>query len=564
MSSSLKNSSTETIDSVLFNEIYHEMPALCLLIDTKFNIISVNNFGSKQLGYVSDELIGRPVLSIYSDNDQQFIKNNLELMLKKSNADTSRWECTRIRKDNSHFWARDTARILPSKNKSNLHILLLSEDITETRYLINELEKQASSDSLTGLFNRNKFERHLEQAILSAQTNAQTHSLCFIDLDQFKVVNDVCGHMAGDELLRQISTIIKSEIRSHDVLGRLGGDEFGLLLLDTSIEESNPVVNKILNLILQFHFNWGKEVFNIGASIGMLAITQNSQSAEASLKMADTACFTAKEKGRKNIQVYNADDDNIHQRDQMQKFASRINYAFEKDRFILHYQKIIPLIETESEQRIEILVRMLSDEGELVYPGSFIPSAEYYGLATTLDLWVTKHSLAFFKQTSLSRNTVCNINLSGKTLGSSEFIQQATKLISECKNPKLTICFEVTETAAISNMAQAVSFIKHFKKLGCLFALDDFGSGFSSFAYLKTLPIDFLKLDGYFVRNILQEPKDMALVRAIHQVADVFGIKTIAEFVESKEIMTVLTGLGIDYGQGYHLHKPEPITLLND
>ncbi len=559
----MNSTSNSFIDPPMFHEIYHEMPAMCLLIDSQLCIVSINNFGSKQLGYPQQALTGKSILSICSENDREFIEQNLNLLLQNPAVESRRWECTRLRKDNSTFWARDTARVLPSKDhQSNQQILLISEDITETRYLMNELEKQASTDALTGLFNRNKFERHLEQAILSAQTNNLQHCLSFIDLDQFKVVNDVCGHLAGDELLRQISIIIKDEIRNHDVFARLGGDEFGLLLLNTSLDEAYQVLDKLLNLILRFHFSWGKEVFKIGASIGIVAINQTSQSAEAYLKKADIACYTAKEKGRKNIQIYNADDTTTYQRDQMQKFASRLNFAFENDQFELHFQKIIPLIDKEKEQRFEILIRMLDENGNLVYPDSFIPAAEYYGLATTLDLWVTKNTLDNFQKHALTKKTICNINLSGKTLSSQDFIEKASLLLEQYKNPELTICFEITETAAISNMSQAVTFIKHFRHLGCEFALDDFGSGFSSFAYLKTLPIDYLKLDGYFVRNIIQEPMDLAIVRAIHQVSEVFGIKTIAEFVENKEIMAVLTGLGIDYGQGYHLHKPERINNL--
>lgn len=543
----------------LFKEIYHELPAICLLLDQELNIISINRFGSKQLGFENEELPGKSVIKLYTEDERVFVRNNLEFILSNPHAETRRWECTRIRKDKSHFWARDTARILPGQKNESKKILLLSEDITETRYLINELEKQASTDALTGLFNRNKFERHLEQAILSARTNQQVHALCFIDLDQFKVVNDVCGHMAGDELLRQITSLVKSGIRSHDVFARLGGDEFGLLLQDCLEEESYGIVKNILDIILKFHFTWDKEIFNIGASIGMVAITDQSQSAESCLKMADSACYSAKEKGRKNIQIYNSNDNEMINRNRMQKFASRLNCAFEENRFDLYKQKIVPLIDIEEEERFEILVRMRDENNEVILPGSFIPAAEYYGLSTKLDLWVTKYTLDYFQGLPLEAKTICNINLSGKTLGSTEFIEQATRLIKAFHNPMITVCFEVTETAAISNMTQAVEFIKHFKDLGCLFALDDFGSGFSSFAYLKTLPVDFLKLDGYFVRNIIQDSKDLALVRAIHQVADVFGIKTIAEFVESQGVMTVLTGLGIDYGQGFHIHKPEPI-----
>lgn len=552
----------QTSNPDLYFSMYHEMPAICLLLDSNLNIMLINQFGCDQLGYQPQELINQAVINLYTQDDQQFVNNNLKLMFKNGNLKTQRWECTRRRRDGSQYWVRDTARTIKTDDSDELKILIVSEDITETHYLINELEKQAQIDSLTGIFNRNYFKRHIDQAILSAKTNNIEHNLCFIDLDQFKVVNDVSGHQAGDELLRQIVTTIRNEIRAEDIFARVGGDEFGLLLSNCSFEKAYEIADKILHAIIKHHFSWQNELFNIGASIGLVTINSDSTDTESIIKMADSACYLAKEKGRKNIQVFNASDSDMQERNRMQKYASRLNWAFENNRFEIHYQKIIPLINPNSTHHIEILVRMRDEEGQLVYPGSFIPAAEYYNLSTQLDLWVTQHTLKFFHQNPQIHPFMCNINLSGKSLSSHEFINQATELIRQYDNEQLSICFEITETAAIMNMSQAIDFIHHFRKLGCLFALDDFGSGFSSFAYLKNLPIDFLKIDGYFVKNIINDSMDLALVRAIHQVAEVFGIKTIAEFVEDAETRAVLKGLGIDYGQGYHLHKPEKIKTL--
>ncbi len=551
------------IEPEMFRQIYHEMPAICLLLDEALNICSINRFGAAQMGYDEQELTGKPVSQLCNETEKLFIQHNLKLLFDKNTHHSGRWECTRIRKDNSHFWARDTARVFSSDDGSRHYILLLSEDITETRYLINELEKTAATDGLTGLLNRYRFERYVAQAILSAQTDEQHHSLAFIDLTQFKIVNEVSGHLAGDELLRQVTRLLQSEIRNHDILARLGGDEFGLLLRDCSISEASDILHKILATIEKFTFLWGNEIFNVGASVGLVEINSLSINAESCLKMADSACYSAKEKGFKNIQVYNPSDSEMLQRSCMQKFASRLNIAFERDQFVLYQQKIVPLGRQEEMQRLEILVRIQDEDGNIIQPGSFIPAAEFYGLATRLDLWVTENTLLYYQAQSPATPVLCNINLSGQTLGSEQFIEQATDFIQRLRPQNLTLCFEITETAAISNISQAVEFIQHFRKLGCLFALDDFGSGFSSFAYLKTLPLDFLKIDGEFVRNIMHEPKDLALVQAINQFADVFGIQTIAEFVEDKDIMTVLTGLGIDFGQGYHLHKPQPL-ITND
>ena len=550
----------ERSEAHMFRQIYHEMPAICLLLDDTLNIRSINQFGAEQMGYSEQELTGQPIGQLCNETEKLFIQHNLRLLLDKNSHRSGRWECTRVRKDNSHFWARDTARVFSNDDASERFILLLSEDITETRYLITELEKSASTDGLTGLVNRYRFERYVAQAILSAQTDELRHSLAFIDLNKFKVVNEVSGHLAGDELLRQITRLMQGEIRNHDILSRLGGDEFGLLLRDCTINEASEIMQKILASIDKFTFLWGNEIFNVGASVGLVEINSHSINAESALKMADSACYSAKEKGFKNIQVYNPSDREMLQRSCMQKFASRLNIAFERNQFVLYQQQIVALGRSENIRRLEILVRIKDEDGNIIQPGSFIPAAEFYGLSTRLDLWVTENTLLHYQSQPLDSPVLCNINLSGQTLGSEQFIEQATEFIQRLRPEQLTLCFEITETAAISNISQAVKFIEHFKGLGCLFALDDFGSGFSSFAYLKTLPLDFLKIDGEFVRNIMQEPKDLALVQAINQFADVFDIQTIAEFVEDKDILAVLTGLGIDFGQGYHLHKPQPLT----
>lgn len=549
-------------DTGICFQMFHEMPAICLLLDADMNILLANQYGCDQLEYEFVELLNKSITDLYSTDDRQFVIDNLKLMLGQLNTETRRWECTRLRKDGSQFWARDTARTLLTEDSEELKILIVSEDITETHYLINELEKQSQTDALTGIYNRKYLKRHIDQAILSAKTDQVEHSLCFIDLDRFKVVNDVCGHHAGDELLRQVVSIIRNEIRTEDTFARVGGDEFALLLSKCSHDMAYEISDKILHAIIKHHFSWQNEIFDIGASIGLVAINKDSGDTETLIKMADSACYIAKEKGRKNIQFFNANDSEMLERDRIQKFASRINWAFENNRFELHYQNISSLVHKQSTRHLEILVRMRDADEQLIFPGSFIPAAEYYNLSTQLDLWVTRNTLEFFHQNPQLQPCICNINLSGKTLGSQEFINQATTLIRQYDLEQFFICFEITETAAIMNMSYAIEFINHFRQLGCLFALDDFGSGFSSFGYLKTLPVDFLKIDGYFVKNIINDPTDLALVRAIHQVAEVFEIKTIAEFVEDTETVAVLKGLGIDYGQGYHLHKPEEINNL--
>lgn len=539
-------------------EIFHEMPVICILINEQLKIASINHYGCSQMGYQIDELVGGEVRELYNPEEWSFVEQNLQRVFQHRNHESFRWECTRRRKDSSHFWARDTARILIS-HESNDQILLISEDITETQYLINELKKQASVDSLTGLSNRSNFEKHLEQAILSAQTGPKEHTLCYIDLDQFKVVNDVCGHFAGDEMLRQVSGLLKREMRTGDIISRLGGDEFGILMLDCPLGEAYELSRSLLDKILAFKFSWEHELFAISASFGLVTITSKTRNAFECLRMADNACFAAKENGRKNIEVYNPSNSQMVNRSRMQKFASRINLALENNRFVLHHQKIKSLDGSDSVNHSEVLIRLLDENDELIFPNAFIPAVEYYGLSTKLDLWVIEHTLKLFSHRQDDRKTIININLSGHTLGDKTFVDSASQLLKQYRTPGLTVCFEITETAAIRNLTQAIELINHFRAFDCLFALDDFGSGFSSLAYLKSLPIDYLKIDGHFIKNLLHEPRDRALITAIHQVSSTFNIKTVAEFVENEKIAEIIKEIGIDYGQGYFIHKPEPI-----
>jgi diguanylate cyclase (GGDEF)-like protein/PAS domain S-box-containing protein len=539
---------------------YDELPAICILLDTNLCVYKINRFGCEQLGYSLDELIGKPVHYLCSADERELYIEKLHNCIAGSD-DLHRIELIRVRKDGSRYWVRDTIRVI-ALDGSNPQILIVSEDITETRYLIDELERQVSIDVLTGLYNRRRFDRHLEQAILSAKIESTTHVLGFIDLDQFKVVNDACGHLAGDELLRQIAHLLQQQIRGNDILARLGGDEFGLILDSCSISEAESVCNKIRTALSQHRFTWDKEIFTLGASIGLQTINSNSTTASDALRHADTACYMAKDKGRNCIKIYDELDSETQNRGKQMKVLSQLHTAFEHDRFVLFQQSIRPLRdESASTAFYELLIRMQNENGELVAPGSFIPAAEYYGLSSKIDRWVTIEALRNLANMTPEQGTdiVYFVNLSGLTLGDTEFIEEVSKMLEEQHHPRCKLCFEITETAAIQNFSTAIKFIEHFRARNCMFALDDFGSGFSSFAYLKTLPVDFIKIDGEFVKNIIHEPIQLAIVQAIHQVADVSGKKTIAEHVEDEHVLNVLRGLGIDYGQGYYFDHPSPL-----
>jgi diguanylate cyclase (GGDEF)-like protein/PAS domain S-box-containing protein len=430
-------------------------------------------------------------------------------------------------------------------------------DITESHRLSEQLNYQASHDPLTNLVNRREFEIRLGRVVKSCIEDQSEHALCYIDLDQFKVVNDTCGHDAGDELLRQIAALLKDKVRKRDTIARLGGDEFGLLMERCSLQQANRVAESVRETIAGFRFMWAGRNFRLGASIGVIPIDFSSGNISNVMRSADAACYAAKDAGRNRIHVYSEDNLEVAQRHQEMQRIVEINQAFDEDRFVLYEQSIKPLnADHEAGYFCEALVRMVDEAGFLVAPGSFLPTAERYNLATQLDAWVVKACLAWLARTTQVR---CSINLSGTSIADDEFLRIVLQLIEENNVDATRICFEITETAAIQNMSKANYFIAQLRERGCYFALDDFGSGLSSFAYLKTLPVDFLKIDGFFVSEMLDDRINFELVKSINDIGHVMGMRTIAEFVENDATLEVLRDIGVDFAQGYGIDKPKPL-----
>ena len=431
--------------------------------------------------------------------------------------------------------------------------------------MARKMDYLATHDSLTGLHNRWVFEHRLNQAIETAFQDKVQHVLAYIDLDQFKIVNDTCGHSAGDELLRQIGRLLETHLRKTDIFARLGGDEFGLLLQNCSREKALEVIENLHALLARHRFIWDNKSFSLGASIGVVPIDEQMQNAGNALSAADAACYVAKDKGRNRIYVYESDDENLAQRHTEMQWVGRIKEALEENRFSLQYQAIVPVVARRPEGTgIEILVRMLAPDGTLISPASFIPVAERYRLMTDIDRWVVRETLAWLSanHARLPHVKICSINLSGQSINDDKFLGFLLGRLAESKVPRGMICFEITETAAVENLTRAMQFIAAVKQYGCCFALDDFGSGMSSFSYLKHLPVNFLKIDGNFVKNIVHEKIDCAMVEAIHRVGSLMGIKTVAEFVENDEILQRLKDIGVDYAQGYGIGRPRPLAEL--
>ena len=440
--------------------------------------------------------------------------------------------------------------------------VLVLHDMTQERQYIANLSWQATHDALTGLSNRREFEYRLEQALNELARQHGRHSLMFLDLDQFKLVNDTSGHAAGDELLRHICAVLQSALREGDVLARLGGDEFGVLLLDCPPEQAERIAENLRQEVQSLHFVWKGRPFINTVSIGLVHLNQAPDSLEGALRAADMACYMAKEKGRNRVQLYQADDTELSVRFGEMAWIQRLHIALEENRFCLYSQEIAALDPGErGGGHLEILLRLHDESGRIILPDSFIPAAERFGLITALDRWVVRSVFSVIRQCldegGKGPLAMCSINLSGNSIGDDKFLDYLRRQFSDYGIPPELICFEITETSAIANLGSAIRFINELKGLGCKFSLDDFCAGMSSFAYLKHLPVDFLKIDGSFVKDMLDDPINRAMVQVINHIGHVMGKRTIAEFVETPLIEQALQEIGVDYAQGFLIERPQ-------
>jgi len=433
---------------------------------------------------------------------------------------------------------------------------IYSWDVTNLHEMTKQMAYQASHDALTGLLNRREFEQHLERAIQSAVFDDKLHALCYFDLDQFKIVNDTCGHIAGDELLRQLTSLLRKHVRDSDSLARLGGDEFGLLFIGCPMDRAADLADNLRQIISEFVFVWEAQSFKVGASVGLVEINRSSGSLAEVLSAADSACYAAKEMGRNRLYTYHPNDAFVSRNVSEMNWTHRIRHALSNDDFVLYYQTIESLHDAD-DLHCEILLRMIDADGSIILPGAFIPAAERFGLMGEIDKWVVDHSLDVIRKGDYDFRSY-SINLSGQTLGNPSIMNAIVDEISRSDvNPNL-ICFEITETAMITNLSSAEKYIKTIRELGCNFALDDFGTGLSSFSYLKNLPVDRLKIDSHFIRDIVEDEINSTMVMSINVVGHSMELLTVAEGVEDDHILDSLRKIGIDYAQGYALSRPEP------
>lgn len=452
-----------------------------------------------------------------------------------------------------------------SDNGTSYGSVITFSDLTEKLLMTNELVHQATHDDLTGLVNRREFERLLELSLQVDRKATDTDTLLYLDLDQFKIVNDSCGHLAGDELLRQIAKNFEQCVRAGDVVARLGGDEFGILLRHCPLDQGILIAEKIIAGLEKFRFDWEQRSFRIGVSIGLLSIDSSNLSVGAVLSDVDSACYLAKEAGRNRIHLFAENDESIKKKRDELQWVDRIEQAIELGSFVLYAQKIQPTRNySESRPHFEVLVRMIEDNGEFIPPGAFLPAAERYNLTTKIDQWVIENTFRWLagNREFLSSLGVCFINMSGQSISDSSVSPFVLELLNRYKIPADQICFEVTETATIANLSTAIRIIDTLRERGCLFALDDFGTGLSSFEYLKNLNVDFIKIDGIFVRDIIANKYDQAIVNAINEIGKTLGLLTVAEFVETQELIEQLEEIGVDFVQGYGVCRPQPINEM--
>jgi diguanylate cyclase (GGDEF)-like protein/PAS domain S-box-containing protein len=525
----------------------------------------INPVAEDLTGWKVDDASGRPIDEIFRGFHEETcepLENPLAVAIRRDRAIKSVRPTLLIRRDGNELYIESTASPIRDGNGSVTGGVLVFHDVSESRELNRRLSYHASHDILTGLVNRSEFENRLQRALKSARARETQYALLYLDLDQFKIVNDSCGHSAGDALLGQLGALLKSKIRWRDTLARLGGDEFGVLLESCSLDEAMNSAEILRVAIGEYKFLWEERSFRLGVSIGVVPITAENEDVAALLSAADGACAAAKEAGRNRIHSFQENDIDLMRRRRETQWAARINNALEEDRFELFRQTILPLQEEEEGAHYEILLRMRDESGGIISPGLFMEAAERYGITPDIDRWVIRSAFRWLVSEADERErlTMCSINLSGQSLGDEKFLPFVVDQFQMSGLDASKICFEITETAAIASYSQANRFINALKELGCMFALDDFGTGLSSFGYLKHFPVDFLKIDGSFVKEILHDPIDREMVRSINEIGHLTGKKTIAEFAENEEIITMLRGMGIDYAQGYGVSEPKRVT----
>ena len=544
-------------------------------LDTEGRCTFVNEAALAMLGYARDELMGRETHSLihhsYADGSAYPAEACPVYDTFRKGQPTHGLVELFWRKDGSSFPAEYSAQPLRETEQETKRVsgaVLVFRDVSEAQALRHLLSYQATHDALTGLVNRQEFEHRLERVLTDASSDGKEYALLYLDLDRFKIVNDTCGHTAGDQLLLQVSARLHERLRDRDTLARLGGDEFGVLLEHCPLDQALRIATELRNAVQDYRFVWEGKPFAVGVSIGLVLLSTVSGGVSNALAAADSACYVAKEQGRNRVHLYQPDDALLAQQKTQMQWVSRLTHALDANRFRLYQQVIAPLAQHGQEHgqgrpHHEILLRLLDEEGRVVEPMAFVPAAERYNLMPAIDRWVVREVISRHavqqRQAPLAERPIFAINLSGTSLTDERMAEFVCGLLAEHGVPADMLCFEISETSAIANLSHTTHFIQTLKREGCLFALDNFGSCMSSFSYLKQLPVDFLKIDGSFIRTMVEDKLTHAMAEAINRVAHVMAIETVAECTETAPILALLQELGVDHAQGYALARPQPL-----
>ena len=536
--------------------------------DNNFKIDYMNPEAETITAWENGQAQGLPllqILTLVNEITREPLGNPVEDVLMKNKTINFPSQALLINREGREFAIEATASPIRNREEEIVGIVIVLRDVTQTRELTRKISYQASHDSLTGLINRGKFDEYLAKVLESAKQLDQRHVLFFMDLDRFKIVNDTCGHFAGDQFLKQVAQLIQEYIRHSDIFARLGGDEFAVILDNCPLEKAQEIANNICQAVKNYRFAWRENQFSIGISIGVVEINAGSIDTDRVLNDADEACYTAKESGGNKAHIYRDNGEFTRAHGEAQ-WVIDINRAFEEDRFCLFYQPIVPITGDNEIEHYEILIRMLDEAGNIVYPNSFLPAAHRYKLMSSIDRWVINTYFSFYDanyRNKSQKSAFCNINLSGLFLNEEFALEYIEEQFRQYPVPPEAICFEITETLAIANFDKVIKFIQKLKNIGCRFALDDFGNGLATFNYLKNLPVDYVKIDGSFVKHMVDNMIDSAVVESINQIAHLMNIKTIAEFVEDEAIFKKLKEIGVDFVQGYWIAKPQALKLTN-
>ncbi len=518
----------------------------------------LNPVAERITGWENAEAHGLPfttIIKIVQENSGLPLLTPVQLCLENNRVETLATHASLLRRDGESIAIEATAAPMHNDQGKIIGVVMVCQDVSQARKLAYQLSYQAGHDALTGLYNRREFDNRLVELLENAKLTGRQHVLLYLDLDQFKIVNDTCGHSAGDKLLLQLAVLLGHKIRKNDVLARLGGDEFGV---GCDIEYGKKVAESFLTLVSDFRFIWDDKIFQVGVSIGLVPVTAASENSAEVMSAADAACYVAKDSGRNRVQVFLGDERRGKKYGEMQ-WVPRIHKAMDENRLLLYRQDIVAIASESTTDHAEILLRMEDTDGSIIPPMAFIPAAERYSIMPLIDRWVFKNSLAWLQAHPLSKDNrpySLSINISGQSLSDELFLGYLLDQLDQTGVAPERVCLEITETAAIANIGQAMEFINALKARGCSFALDDFGSGMSSYSYLKNLDVDFLKIDGSFIKDMVNDPVDLAMVESINHIGHVMGIKTIAEFVENKALLDKLREIGVNYAQGYYIHKP--------